>query len=191
MPVWSLCEILKSLPGFYSFCKSWLQLENKNKMMETIKAILPFEVVFARHHLAMAAGETLRRKDFRLCILSQVMILSLGVLKFICYNSRDINASGLYFWSYYCERSVLISSWKATKSILNLTKWDSNFSAFGISITASKDVFSKALGQKKKNQQKCSTNLSFIKSLHHLCREVGILVVFLNISKMWLYFYHL
>jgi len=49
---------------------------------------------------------------------------------------------------------VLISSWKATKSILNLTKWDSNFSAFGISITASKDVFSKALGQKKKKTAK-------------------------------------
>lgn len=66
-------------------------------MIETIKATFPFEVVFARHYLAMTAGGTLGRKDVRLCTVSQVMILSLGALKVICYNSHYINASGLYF----------------------------------------------------------------------------------------------
>lgn len=45
--------------------------------MKTTKAPLCSEVVFVRHHLAMAAGGTLMRTS------NQVLILSLSVLKFI------------------------------------------------------------------------------------------------------------
>lgn len=56
-----------------------------------------FEVGFVRHHLAMAAGGTLIRRDAGFCASSQVLILTLSVLKTIGLNSHVISASISHF----------------------------------------------------------------------------------------------